>query len=339
MDPLAYGLPSSIYRPPFSTKHLVTISSSVSEFSQYLKSFVLCTEPILLCGDFNIQVDVQDNPNVESFLDLIDSLGLVQHVHFSTHVQGYILNLVITRKMDSIIQDTPISGSFLSDHATVLFNLKGSKSESSAKEVWFRKIKSINLPKCKNDLRTSGLLLINTPNLLVDLVNCFNTTLKSITDKYAPWRKRSMTQRAQAPWLSDEIRSAKRRRRMAERHWRSTKCESDWRTFKLLGNKVVFLMNKSRRQFYTDFVINISADQRKPFAATKKLLNQTADTPFPPHGDKLALANDMGSFFIKKISDLRVSLDATENLCSAVNSHSSYCSSSFTAFRRVNMDS
>ena len=111
-----------VYRSPYSTKHPVTIFWFVSEFSQYLESFVLCTEPILLCGDFNIQVDVQDNPNVESFLDLIDSLGLVQHVHFATHVQGHILDLVITRKMDSIIQDTPISGCFLSDHATVLFN-------------------------------------------------------------------------------------------------------------------------------------------------------------------------------------------------------------------------
>ena len=148
-----------------------------------------------------------------------------------------------------------------------------------------------------------------------------------------------MTQRAQAPWLSDEIRSAKRRRRIAERNWRSTKSESDWRTFKLLRNKVVFLMNKSRSKFYTNFVSNMSADQRKLFAATEKLLNQTADVPFPPHGDKLALANDMASFFIKKISDLRVSLDATVNLCSVVNRHSSHCSLSFTAFRRVNMDS
>ena len=78
---------------------------------------------------------------------------------------------------------------------------------------------------------------------------------------------------------------------------------------------------------------------KKLLAATKKLFNETADTPFPPHGDKLALANDMGSFFIKKISDLRVSLDATENLCSTVNRHSSHCSSSFTAFRRLDMDS
>ena len=35
-----------VYRPPYSTKHPVTISSFISEFSQYLESFVLCTEPI-----------------------------------------------------------------------------------------------------------------------------------------------------------------------------------------------------------------------------------------------------------------------------------------------------
>ena len=46
----------------------------------------------------------------------------------------------------------------------------------------------------------------------------------------------------------------------------------------------------------------------------------------------------MGSFFIKKISDLRVSLDATENSCSTINRYSSQCFVSFTAFHRVDMD-
>ena len=59
-------------------------------------------------------------------------------------------------------------------------------------------------------------------------------------------------------------------------------------------------MNTSGREFYTDFVRNISGDQRKLFAATNKLLNQTADTPFPPHCDKLALANDMGRSLLRK---------------------------------------
>ena len=37
----------------------------------------------------------------ESFLDLIDSFWLAQHVHFATHVQGHTSDLVISRKMDS----------------------------------------------------------------------------------------------------------------------------------------------------------------------------------------------------------------------------------------------
>ena len=43
----------------------------------------------------------------------------------------------------------------------------------------------------------------------------------------------------------------------------------------------------------------------------------------------------MGSFFVKKISDLRVSLDKIPNSCSTISRHSSQCSSSFTAFHRV----
>ena len=210
------------------------------------------------------------------------------------------------------------------------------ESESSP-ILWFRKTtgKSINLPKLKSDLRNSELLL-NTPNLFTDLVNCFRTTLKSIVDKYAPRRKRTIVQWPQAPWLSDEIRSANRLRRIAERNWKFAKFESDRRTFKLLRNKAFFLVNKSRCEFYTDFISNTSGDQCKLFAATKKLLNQSAELPFPLHSDKLALANDMGSFFIKEISDLRVSLDTTENSGGTINHYCSQCSSSFTAFRRQN---
>ena len=149
---------------------------------------------------------------------------------------------------------------------------------------------------------------------------------------------KTMIQRAQTPWLSDEIRSVKRLRGIAKRNWRSTKSESDRRTFKLLWNKAVFLMNKSRCEFYADFISKISGNQRKLFAATKKLLNQSTESPFPPHGDKLALANDMGSFFVKKISHLRVSLDAAPNSCSTISRHSSQCSSSFTVFHRVDID-
>ena len=42
-------------------------------------------------------------------------------------------------------------------------------NQKSCMRLWFRKIKSINLPKFKNDLRTSELRL-NTPNHLLILL-------------------------------------------------------------------------------------------------------------------------------------------------------------------------
>ena len=97
-------------------------------------------------------------------------------------------------------------------------------------------------------------------------------------------------------------------------------------------------MNKSRCEFCTNFIHNISGDQCKLFAATKKLLNHSPETPFATHSNNLALANNMGSFFIKQIMDLCVTLDATENLCSTINCYSSHCSLAFTASRWVDMD-
>ena len=88
-------------------------------------------------------------------------LGLVQHVHFETRERTYTGSNHNQKKWTVSFKTHRIQVLFLSDNATVLFNLKGSnKSASTAKEVWFRKIKSINLPKFKNDLRTSELLLM-----------------------------------------------------------------------------------------------------------------------------------------------------------------------------------
>ena len=68
-------------------------------------------------------------------------------------------------------------------------------------------------------------------------------------------------------------------------------------------------MNEACRKFYSDFIVENSSNQRKLFSATKKLLNQGHDVPFPPTSDKLVLANEMGSFFVEKIDAIHAKLD------------------------------
>lgn len=60
----------------------------------------MCTEPIIICGDFNFHVGDPEDTNASTLMDLLNSMDLVQHVGSSTQVSGHTLELVITRKMD-----------------------------------------------------------------------------------------------------------------------------------------------------------------------------------------------------------------------------------------------
>ena len=90
------------------------------EFSAYLESLLLCKERLLICGDFNIHVDSVDDPDSVKFRDLLESVGLRQHVKKSTHTNGHILDLIITRFTDSTICKEAQVDRFISDHASVI---------------------------------------------------------------------------------------------------------------------------------------------------------------------------------------------------------------------------
>lgn len=74
--------------------------------------------------------------------------------------------------------------------------------------------------------------------------------------------------------------------------------------------------NKARHEFYSDFV-------DKLFALTKKMLNQVKESPFPEHCNLLTLANELGAYFKKKMSDICFESDAVTTVH---NNHSSFCS-------------
>ena len=61
----------------------------------------MTTEPLVLTGDFNIHVNIGSDSDAVRFLDLLSSMGLQQHISFSTHISGNTLDLLISRTLDS----------------------------------------------------------------------------------------------------------------------------------------------------------------------------------------------------------------------------------------------
>ncbi|KAK2559068.1 hypothetical protein P5673_018713, partial [Acropora cervicornis] len=58
-------------------------------------------------------------------------------------------------------------------------------------------------------------------------------------------------------WINDEILTAKRLRRKAERRWRASRSTTDLLPFRLCRNRVSFPLNKARCAYYTNFVSKI----------------------------------------------------------------------------------
>ena len=312
-----------VYRPPYSTKHKVTVSVCLREFSDYLESFVLSKEHILIAGDFNIHVDDIKNVDAVTFLDVLESFGLQQHVTQPTHILGHTLDLIISQYFDNLLKAPPVTDFFVSDHISLMCNLTSRISYSTAKVINYRKLRQIDMESFKKDLSETSLCqrlpdghFITSTEYLNKLVADYNSTLSNLLNHHAPLKSKTVRKRPSVPRYRAEIGAAKRLRRKAERKWRRTGLHEDFIAFKSQRNRTTFLMNASRKTFYADFISENSTDQGKLFRAAKKLLSMKEELCFPNYSDKTILVNDTTDFFVSKIDTIRSNIDASSLSCS-----------------------
>ncbi|KAK4305932.1 hypothetical protein Pmani_014602 [Petrolisthes manimaculis] len=81
-----------MYRPP----KLCTVSVFFEEFSELLETLIPAEGRLFISGDMNFHVDDVENRDAQRLLDLIHSMGLVQHMQVATHQKGHTLDLIIT---------------------------------------------------------------------------------------------------------------------------------------------------------------------------------------------------------------------------------------------------
>ena len=144
-------------------------------------------------------------------------------------------------------------------------------------------------------------------------------------------RTLSITIRPCVPWMNDEIILAKRQRRKAERKWRASKAHIELLSYRT-RNRVKFLMNKARSDYYTSFKMENSTDQRRLFRASKSLLNLSKGSGLPLSTNDYQLANDFGKFFAQKITDIRSAITNQICLPVTINATSTVTASCFSEF-------
>ena len=176
--------------------------------STFLENTLQFQDDLYIFGDFNIHLD-KSSVNTRSFLDILDTFSLHQHVTFPTHIYGHWLDLFITRSNCTNVKAVSSSDG-LSDHLTVLIDLwLHIKSSPEKANIIFRPINKIDLDALHTDLSNSDILMHPKTSLL-ELTDQFSKTLSQLLDKHAPKQTKMTQLRSPSPWMSLEISIAKR---------------------------------------------------------------------------------------------------------------------------------
>ena len=178
---------------PFSRTFNTTLfyrhpSLSIDPFLDEFRLFLHTISPnTIILGDFNFP-----NPHsIRSLNNLLTSFNLIQHVTSPTHVQGNILDLIISPKPNKIITNLTIGPPF-SDHFIILLNLSHTKPTRPLTTRTSRKKHNLPIPDCIADLSSLP------TTTYAELHQSLSTTL----DKYAPLVTRTTITRPDTSWYT-----------------------------------------------------------------------------------------------------------------------------------------
>ena len=293
-----------VCRPPRSDKNNVPTSLFLDEISELFAALSMTPDRLLITGGFNVHVNTPNDPTAATFLSILESFGLVQHVAVPTHVAGHTLDLVMTREDCDLLTCSPVGHYMISSHSTVLFPLSMAKPNRPTIVRTCRKIKSIEMDRFRSDIESS--LLLSSPTKNKDnLAEQYQETLSRILENHAPKVSIRVRQRALNPWCSSDIAEAKLDRRRLERHWRRSKQKVDRQLFVQARNNASRLLMDAKTSFYSARIHELSGNQKALFSEMNHLLHKPTETPLPPHDSPEALANQFAEYFSEKIEKIR----------------------------------
>jgi hypothetical protein len=123
-------------------------------------------------GDFNIHCNIPTDRNSRKLNDIIESFKLKQHVVGGTHINGNMLDLVISRENEDFIRNVTITD-IISDHAIVDIKLAISKPGLPKKKITYRKYRAIDITQLRTDILASD-LVVTPHSTLENLVEQYN---------------------------------------------------------------------------------------------------------------------------------------------------------------------
>ena len=134
------------------------------------------------------------------------------------------------------------------------------------------------------------------------LVQSYNDGLQQVLNQHAPLVTRCIRDRPSAPWLTSEVRDARRKRRRAERLWRTTKLTIHKEMYINMRNEVTKCVIAAKRLYFTSKIDSAVFSTKQLFKVSNELLRNLV---LPYYQLIFPLMNCHSSFVNSSLTKLR----------------------------------
>jgi hypothetical protein len=228
--------PESINRDIFFDEINITLSKAINKYDN-----------ILFIGDLNIDLSIPNHDKKHFLEDLCDVFDLTNMVKDKTcfmSAEGSSIDVMLTNKPRSFYKTTTIETGLSDHHKLILTFLRSHHSlKQKPKNIIYRDKKNINIEDFKNDISN---LPLNEIHRFSDSLTGFVTLFKSIVDRHAPIKKRTVRGNNK-PFMNSELSNAikhKSKIRNKYNKWRSRENYLEWQNIK---KKCKFLTKKAEK--------------------------------------------------------------------------------------------
>ena len=228
-----------------------------------------------------------------------------------THDHGHTLDLIVTRSSENLLVGCFVTDG-ICDHSAVHCILRVHRPVRPRKKISFRRLKSTDIDQMAEDL--VNLPLIIAPEDNIDgLLSQYNSGLSSMLGTHAALLNKELVVRPDNPWMTEEIRSARKQMRRLERRARRTRLEIEKEIYRSTQRSLRHLIESAKSSFLCTQIAE-STGRISLFKIVDSLLLKNPIPRLPHHSSLLELVERFSCFFSEKISIIQRSFEPSSTL-------------------------
>ena len=170
-----------IYHPP--PKQHLTNTIFLDEVTELLTTRLPNIENPIILGDFNMHIEDTNDYNSKIFVDMMEALGLKQHITEPTHHKGNILDLIFMETTSQIKISQLNMVDFILDHRLISATISVEKDVPKITRKKVRNYKDVSLATMMEDFNPPLLNLNTNTN---EAQTQLTTRLQEMLDKCVP---------------------------------------------------------------------------------------------------------------------------------------------------------